>query len=370
MSEKKQFGKRIACLAGGFLACALLFGGMVIMVDPWYQYHAPWFDIPVVLENAVYQAAGTARNLEYDSAIVGTSMTENFRTSWFDEELGWDTMKLSYSGARSNDLRAVFEQIFRREEPVKNVVLDINDYQLTSDSWTQYVTRPEYLYDTVLLNDYKYLYNHDVYVQCVNRCIDKCAGVEDNIDSAYVWGDKEVFGTERARAESRDLRNQTLWGKAARVNHEELYLVEGCISDDFPDQLVTCQENLDNIIPFIEKNPNTDFYVLLPPYSMLYWEQKVLEDELEEMLSLYVYAVEKFLQYENVKIYYFQCEEDIISNLDNYRDSTHYKMEYNRYMFECIRDDKNRITLENYKEAFEEMYHYAKDFSYVSLWED
>ena len=65
--------------------------------------------MPVIMEDAVYQTPGAAKNLEYTDVLMGTSMTENFHTGWFDEELGWHTMKLSYSGARSNDLKAILE---------------------------------------------------------------------------------------------------------------------------------------------------------------------------------------------------------------------------------------------------------------------
>ena len=369
MDEKKDLGRFLKCVGVCFGAGLLALGCFVMIVDPFYQYHEPWFDMPVVLEDAVYQTAGAARNLEYDSAIVGTSMTENLHTSWFDEYLGWNTMKLSYSGARSNDLKAIFEQISQREEPLEHIVMDINDYQLTSVSWTKYVERPEYLYDTYIYNDYKYLYNRDVYVSCAERCIAGLTGVEDNVDSAYTWEEEELFGATIAKNVSRDLREQLLQERTSDVAEEDVYRVSGCLSETMSDKLTVCQENLDNILPFIEANPETQFHILIPPYSMLYWEQKVLSGTLEDILGIYGYAIKELLQYDNVDIYYFQHEPEIISNLDNYRDSTHHKPEYNRYMFECIRDGENQLTLENYEKALTEMYVYASDFPYAALWE-
>lgn len=366
MEEKKFLGRLLGCIA----VCFAIYAGFIFVVDPFYHYHEPWFEIPIVLDNAVYQTAGAARNLEYDSAIVGTSMTENMRTTWFDEQLGWDTMKLSYSGARSNDLQAIFEQISRREGDLEHIVMDINDYQLTSVSWTKYVERPEYLYDTYLYNDYEYLYNHDVYVRCAERCLDGLSGVEDNVVSAYTWEDSILFGAEVAKDASRDLREQLLRERASVVPEEDIYSVPGNVSADFGEKLALCRENLNNILPFIEENPETEFHIFIPPYSMLYWEVKVLTGTLEDILGIYGYAIKELLQYENVSVYYFQYEPEIISNLDNYRDSAHHKPEYNRYMFECIRDGERLLTLENYEEKLEEMYVYARDFSYVTLWNE
>ena len=237
--------------------------------------------------------------------------------------------------------------------------MDINDYLLTVPGWTKYVEHPKYLYDNSLWNDYEYLYNHDIVVRCVERCVDGLLGTEDNIDTAYTWEDDALFGKQIVLEVERSRREQHLQGKD---NIEEAYLVSGVLSDNIEEKLQVCQENLDNILPFLEENPDTKVYVMIPPYSMLYWEEKILSGELENILAIYAYAVEKLLQYDNVRVYYFQNEYDIITNLDNYRDSCHHRPEYNRYMFECIRDGKNEMTLQNYQALFQEMYDFAKDY--------
>ncbi len=365
MDEKKSFLKLAKYVSVFFFGGMMLIGGFVWFVDPFYHYHAPRSDMPIILDAAVYQTAGAAKNLQYDSAIVGTSMTENMHTSWFDEEMGWNTMKLSYSGARSSDLEAIFGEMSQKEGALTNVLMDINEYQLTVESWTKYTVPPEYLYDEYLYNDYQYLYNHDVVVRSVERCIDGLQGVGDNIDSAYTWEEASLFGKQEALDVSRGTREGLL---QKRNGNEKCYIVKGFLSDDIEERYQRCQENLDNILPFIKNNPETNFYIMIPPYSMLYWEQKVLRDELEDTLAVYAYAVECLLQYENVKIYYFQYEPDMIINLENYRDECHHRPEYNRYMFECIRDGRNLMTLENYEEFFGKMYEFAKKYPYEEMW--
>lgn len=327
----------------------------VCINDPFYQYHEPWFGLPVILENAVYQTPGAARNLEYTDAIVGTSMTENFHTSWFDEELGWHTVKLSYSGARSDDLKAILASIFSRKEPVRHIFMDLNDYQLTVPAWTAYAERPKYLYDNNKLNDIFYIYNRDVMAACWERILDALQGREDNIDLAYTWEDADDFGRENVLSRAKNVRMQLINGQPS---NEPLEV-----------KLSVCEENLDNIIPFIEENPDTEFIIYLPPYSMLYWEQVVLRDALEDTLEIYRYAIDRFLEYDNVAVYYFQNEEDIITNLDNYRDEGHHRPEYNRYIFEHIKEDKNRVTRENLGQVIQEMYEFARDYDYDAYWE-
>ena len=360
MDEKKIWYKMLGYIG----ICFLVIGAFVWLIDPFYHYHAPVMNIPVVLDNAVYQTAGAAKNLSYDSAIVGTSMTENMHTSWFDEEMGWKTMKLSYSGARSDDLKAVFGEMSKHSEEIKNIVMDLNDYQLTVTSWTKYVERPEYLYDKYLYNDYNYVYNHGVFMRSVERCIDCLMGVENNVDFAYTWEDESLFGKEISLATCVDRRNELL---AKRTG--DIYYTSGTVSEGLENKIKTCQENLDNILPFIESHPDTQIHIFIPPYSMLAWEDKVLSGTLEDMIAIYAHAIKTLLQYENVKIYYFQDEEDIITDLDNYRDNCHHRPEYNRYMFECIRDGEKMITLDNYVERLTAMYEFATNYPYAQMWE-
>lgn len=366
MEDKKSLKKLLLCI----FICALLFGGFVWIVDPFYQYHEPWFNIPIVLDNAVYQTSGAARNLEYDSAIIGTSMTENIHTSWLDEAFGWNTMKLSYSGARTNDLQAIFEQVERNDGEIKHIVMDINDYQLTCESWTSYVERPEYLYDEYYYNDYEYLFNHDTFVLSIRRWIDGLNGVEDNVELAYTWEEDELFSKEIAQKACRDTREQLLEDRRLEVGEEAVYSVTGEVSEALEMKLKICQDNLENIIPFIETHPETEINILVPPYSMLYWEQRVLSGDLEDTMAVYAHAFKSLLQYDNVKIYYFQNEQEIITNLDNYRDNAHHKPEYNRYMIDCMVEDSNRLTLDNYEIKLTEMYDFAKNFPYNTLWEE
>ncbi len=343
MTEKKAFYSLTGYLAGALVLVALA----VFLVDPFYHYHGAWFGMPVVLENAVYQTPGAARNLEYDSVIVGTSMTENFHTSWFDEAMGWKTLKLSYSGASTDDLKAILDQVYSDEESPQNIVMDLNAYQLMVDPASVYAPRPEYLYDEKIVTDVSYLYNQDVLLASVNRVLDGLHGKESNLDEAYTWEDEIHFGKTH------------VWEAEWQTRYGMVYE---------PVNLKVCDQNMDNILPFIEAHPETTFYIFYPPYSMMYWEREMIRGSWEEILVLYKYSIERFLEYENVELYYFQDEKEIISDLDNYRDATHHRPEYNKYICECIAAKRNLLTKENYEARIQDMYEYVQKFDYEVLW--
>ena len=73
------------------LSLALLLGTIgaicltVIVIDPFQVYHlATRYMPPIDNTTQVYANAGIARSYDYDSAVVGTSVTENFRPTQMD----------------------------------------------------------------------------------------------------------------------------------------------------------------------------------------------------------------------------------------------------------------------------------------------
>ena len=63
----------------------ILIIGLVVVFDPFYQYHKPLPGLKSVLTDKEYQCVGTLRNFDYDSLIVGSSVCENYNNNWFSE---------------------------------------------------------------------------------------------------------------------------------------------------------------------------------------------------------------------------------------------------------------------------------------------
>lgn len=328
---------------------------IIVWMDPFFQYHKPLPGQALILRDAVYQTPGAARNLEYTDVIVGSSMTENFHASWFDQEMGWHTVKLSYSGARTNDLRAILEQVFAGDRKVNHVLMDLNGYQFLVPAWTSYTTLPAYLYDDSVWNDASYLLNRDSLQYSISNFVGYLLGKKDNIDSAYCWDENTAFGEEIAKKDWATRRAQLLSQPGEQ-------LPPGTLPDTF-------QENLDNLTPIIRAHPDTKFIFYLPPYSMLYWEEALYSERgLENFIGIYENLAKELLEYPNVTFYYYQYEPEIITNLDNYLDSCHHTPQINRYLFEQIKAGEKELTKENYQEAFQQMYRFAKDYDYSRYW--
>ena len=126
---------------------------------------------------------------------------------------------------------------------------------------------------------------------------------------------------------------------------------------------------MENLVPFVETHPETEFIVVFSPYSIMNWEKKVLAGTLKAQLRADAYVIGEFLSYENVRVFYFQDEYEMITDLDRYMETCHYKEEYNHYIEQCIRDGKNEVTEENYRERIENMYRIVSGYDFESVWD-
>ena len=181
MQEKKalekQSNKKYARLLGLLIVLVLAglgaMAALVVYVDPFFHYHAPLQGFHYVVDNQLSQNPGMARNMTYNSCIIGSSMTVNFDTDDFKEIMGLDTVKLSYSGAYPKDDSNILEIIYdesslaRRTNGVDAVFFAMDIPVMAADTETVKYPRPEYLYDNNLINDVKYVLNKDVLFQYI-----------------------------------------------------------------------------------------------------------------------------------------------------------------------------------------------------------
>ena len=80
----------------------------VIVIDPFQVYRpATRYLPPIDRTTQVYANAGVARSYAYDSAVVGTSVTENFRPSQMDSLLGGRFIKLCTSAGTAYNLSLI-----------------------------------------------------------------------------------------------------------------------------------------------------------------------------------------------------------------------------------------------------------------------
>ncbi len=333
------------------VAAVLLVGtaALVVYVDPFFQYHKPLEHFPYLVDNQLSQNPGMARNMTYDSVILGSSMTVNFNTNWFAEQMDYNTIKLNYSGAYPKDQANILEQIYKSDNEVKAVFLGVDVMTYTGDVEETKYPIPTYLYDDSLWNDVEYIWNKDVILNYILRPL----ADPDKTDLATVyqsWWTDEYYNIQ--------------W-----VMHN--YEPSQPVLEEVPEDayIESVARNLDtNICPFIEENPGTTFYIFFPPYSILYWNDVITENHLEATMAEYQYIAETMLQYENVRVFFFPDQEWIVTDLNHYADYTHYHRDINYYMTECFADGTCEIkSAEDMEEALDQVREIIDRFDFEAL---
>lgn len=340
MSEKKKwliaFGVTLALGLIGMTA-------IVAWVDPFFQYHKPlkWF--PYSIENQLCQNPGIAKQFEYDSVLLGSSMTVNFNTLWFEEYFDLNTIKLTYNAARPLDQDTILEVIEKCHGEVKAVFLgvDITTYSRPVDERAYELQ--EYLYDENLLNDVNYWWNKDVlinYILMPFRFNEKM----DDIHTLYnKYYNPQSFNAQKVLDQYSPLKS---------------------IDGDLENITLNMEEH---ILPYIRQHPDTQYYIFFPPYSILFWHNTLQEDKVDVRLAEYRKVIELLLDHENVQMFFFANEADIICNLDNYSDYTHYSREVSQYMTQCMAEGEKKLTSENYEEELKKLKKLVEEFDF-GIW--
>ncbi len=334
-----KFIKRFFIGSGGLLFLCIV---AVILFDPFFQYHKPLPGLKAVLTDKEYQCVGSLKTFDYDSVVAGSSVAENYNNGWFDQNFGCHVIKAIRSYGATADLCYLLDIAFENKE-LKYVFYNLDSSALVADAQTTYELTgcPMYLYDDDLLNDIEYWLNKGVLMEKIPyMAANSLIGDYDEGDS-YNWAQWKEFNSDMALG---------LYIRKRTISEMKPY-------DHYKDALA---KNIDLLSTRIEKNPDTIFYIFIPPYSMLWWDNIYREGDTEAYLYNMEKAMGALLSYKNVKLFYFQNDRDIILNLENYMDILHFSPDINHYICDSMAKGDHMITKNNYKETIRDM----KDLSY------
>lgn len=346
-------GRQWGIMSLSLLAVLLLvLGGLTVIVDPFFHYHAPLKGLAYRLHNERYQNNGILRHFDYDAVIAGTSMAQNFKTSELDALFGTTSVKVALSGAKYKEID---ENLSAMRPDVRYVFrcLDSNVLLMDKDSRTRpYDALPNYLYDDNLCNDVSYIFNKTVLLSNTVGALayTKNGGATTSFDDYSNWMEGCVFGKEAV--DQTYSRAPDRAEAAAYTDADELMLRENIAQ---------------NVTALIEAHPNTTFYLFFPPYSIYYWDSLRQAGTLERQLTAEKRAIELLLPYENVRLFSFLDEFDLAVNLDKFKDIGHYSEDINSQMLEWMASGEHQLTLENYGAYCERVWNFYTAYDYDAL---
>lgn len=330
-------GKFIRNFIIGGLLLLVLCAGMVVLFDPFFQYHKPLPGLKAVLTDKEYQCVGSLKTFDYDSVIAGSSVSENYNNRWFDEGFDCTSIKAIRSYGATADL-CYFLDIAFKEHDLKYVFYNLDPSALSADPVTTYESTgcPMYLYDDNYLNDIEYLLNKDVLFEKIPYMIANSLIGDYDEGNSYNWAQWKEFNSDMILG---------LYIRKRTINEMK---AETCYEQPLEGNLALLTEQ-------IEAHPETMFKITIPPYSMLWWDNIYRNGDTDSYLYNLEAAMAKLLTYDNVEIYCFLNDREIVTNLENYMDILHYSPEINEYICDSMIEGSHRLTKDNYQQAVTDM---------------
>lgn len=349
--SSKRFVLQTLCLT---LVLLLVLAGITVYVDPLFHYHAPQEDIAYLISNQRYQNDGILKHFSYDAIITGTSMTENFKTSEFDELFGTQSIKVPFSGSYLRETAERLNQAFAHCSDIKYVVRSLDYYALVADKDAiSDFSYPEYLYDDIWLNDVQYLLNKTIFCDYTLETLNRTSrgDVMTSFDNYARWSDWFFYG------------KQEVLSKTTRPMKSDQVAV---LTNS---QILQIKENLEqNIISLAREHPETEFFLFFPPYSIVCWDHWNQQGNIQARIDAYQYAAEILMDYDNIHLFSFNTYFDMICDLDNYKDLEHYGDWVNSKILFWMKNGEYELTEQNYQEHFEEMRAFHSSYDYDSLY--
>ncbi len=333
-----------------FTACT------VISADPYFHYHAPderyYYDLNIQRS----QNNGILKHFNYDGIIIGTSMIENFLTSEAEDVFGGDFVKAPFQGGTFKEIDDNIEVALEYHPETKIVIraLDPIMFFRDKDSMRDDLGKfPYYLYDNNFFNDFNYLLNKEV--------LDKCFEMQDmasfgrkpgvkSFDVYSYWMPGAVFGKNEV------LKDRTSF-KTANV--------QASLTDEEAESIIASA--VQNITELPARYPDTEFYYFIPPYSAAYFGELLENGEFERFMAAERLYIEEILKCPEIRLFSFNNFTDITTDLNNYKDTTHYSEDINSLILKYMKEGTGLLTLDNCEEYFEKERDFYLNFDYNSL---
>ena len=341
------------------LALLIPVAALVVRVDPFFHYHKPDTDAYYYkLDNQRSQNDGIIRHFDYTGMIIGTSLTENFKTTEAEALFGGTFIKVPFSGSTFRESNENIEKALRSNPDLRIVIRSVEparlmkDKDVMRDDMGEY---PSYLYDDNLLNDVEYVFNRDVAFERIypmtkeNDGADFVPGIT-SFDRYSSWLGQYRYGKNAVFPDGIRMEKS---GKIYPFNSTY--------------EQMTRENVLQNLTAVADAYPDVTFYYFFPPYSAQFWIETVEIGTLERLVASEKLAIEEMLRHPNIRLYSFNGLFDLTMDLNNYKDKLHYGAWVNTLILRYMQEDKCRLTQENYEQYLADELAFYGSYDYLQL---
>ncbi|MBX9805264.1 MAG: hypothetical protein K2Y18_05880 [Alphaproteobacteria bacterium] len=296
------------------------------IVDPLQYYRR--VDAYPLYENDRWQVAAFIHTFSFDTAIIGTSMTQNFSLRNVREKLGGTPLKLSIAGATIPEQILVVESAIKSGK-VKRIIWGLDRHFFHEIKGPVEREMPVFLYERRFVAHIKYLLNLDMLSQSLRLVL-------KNFHMDFLQPPRQV------------LESYNSWWQEANFSKSAVLASynEGLLKKKALAVYTGRSHVLRNFLTLLRSHPEVEFIIFFPPLSLAYFKQECAlnPDGFNEDAKFRKEVLVNLSEFKNTKVFDFETDLEIISDLDNYKDLTHYSHKVNEYIVDSISKNSRLVT--------------------------
>jgi len=328
----------------------------IIIIDPLQVFHKSWIHPGKYCKNFRESLYGIVKYEDFDSVIIGSSMTNNFSADEASQNLGGKFINISMGAFSSGERKILLKYLLNS----KKIKIIINSFDVIGDA--VFINNYNLLYGDFFdrLNFYFNAKTADLILTSVkNR-----GTLVSDFNHPIAWYQNYNFGLNTwiegyLKGNLQSKSSLKLIIDAMKLLHERLpdnrkkYNVEK--SD-------LCLKIIDeHFVGFIKEHKNTLFILFLPPWSKVAWKSHALSNnelqynEFEVYKARIKHLVTTLKNCNNAIIFGFD-NEAFTRDINRYIDAWHYDEKVNSFMLKAMRNRTHILTPQNvdaYLEKFE-----------------
>lgn len=332
MSSSKWLLRLFICI----LCIMCILAGTVFAIDPYLHYRTR--DNSYFLHYR-FVVPGIIKNADYNSVVIGSSMTQNFQMDEFREKLSVNPIKATVSGTTLADLKTMTRMV--NETGKAKTYYICMDLPVLINSNASII--PEYLADDSIWNDYRYWFGYEAWMRFIP------------VDLAFLGLKAMDVELPAKFHQSMSIDRLEEWGNDY-IYDEDVVLdefVPGHWRFDNKTLEARLHAGFDAYVECLDLE-HGNYVLFFPPYSSCYWHCANEFGWFDIFADFKKYVVEYFEEYENVQIFDFQAA-DFTMDLNNYKDITHYGPHINSWMVDCFASGEYLVSSELVEQNIQQM---------------
>ncbi len=321
------------------LIILLVLAIVAYIVDPFFQFRVK--DNSYML-SGWYVSSGLIERFDYDTLIIGSSMTRNFDMNVFRNEMGVKPLHTSLGGINIKETTQFINAAYDAQK-AEQLFICIDLSQFNKEVTSRY---PEHLLKKDFLSKLHYLLSYEVWFWYLP--MDIGVMIMDQIGVKMPAKIRDYRSIDKL--EDKRLNNIPK-GKEV-VLEKYINGIDGVSKVDTENLIERMIAHIDEFFSNLQFDVCKHIF-FFPPYSSLFWFNAQKCGYFDAYLQAKEYFIQKAIQH-GATVYDFQSEE-FTSDLDIYSDTTHYAPEIYDWMVTCFANGHDLVTLDNYEYYLEKL---------------